>query len=290
MMKLRVIRVYHVAAHSRGPESLDVVFHDSETKFLVYSKKFYGDIEFYEGVCAVEDSVDEIIKKLQAFRQIEGQPKYDSDVNAFAVEAFCSIQDLVRGLPIMPSLIPIELYLFNTTMMRSIRKLIGTPLDSAPTVPVQNTTLQDQECEKEIFIDPVGVPDDDHMIDLIDVVPVAVVDVVIDVSGDDQRDHTIQAKYSSDGIVFYVCTETFGMSESDVVVLYDSRDVTRAGRIFFSLVLWSCLLGVVNALSLAESFDAPFIKDKDWIRAHRLGQSRTNLFLFLANLLLRAKF
>ncbi|VFQ62532.1 unnamed protein product [Cuscuta campestris] len=30
MMKLRVIRVYHVAAHSRGPESLDVVFHDSE--------------------------------------------------------------------------------------------------------------------------------------------------------------------------------------------------------------------------------------------------------------------
>ncbi|VFQ80135.1 unnamed protein product, partial [Cuscuta campestris] len=160
-------------------------------------KVLRGQIEFYEGVCAVEDSVDEIIKKLQAFHPIEGQPKYDSEVYAFAVEAFCSIQDLVRGLPIMSSLIPIELYIFKATMMRSIRKLIGPPRDPAPTVSVQNTTFQDQEVEKEIFIDPVGVPDDDLIIDHIDVVPITVADIV-DVSGDDKRAHTLQEKYSSD--------------------------------------------------------------------------------------------
>ncbi|VFQ88516.1 unnamed protein product [Cuscuta campestris] len=83
-------------------------------------------------------------------------------------------------------------------MMRSIRKLIGTQQDPAPTVPVQNTTLQDHEFEKEIFIDPVGVPDDDLIIDPIDVVPITVADIVVDVSGDAQRPHTVQAKYSTD--------------------------------------------------------------------------------------------
>ncbi|VFR01481.1 unnamed protein product [Cuscuta campestris] len=156
----------------------------------------------FSGVCAVEDFVDEIIKKLQAFRHIEGQPKYDSGVYAFAIEASCSIQNLVRGPPIMPSLIPIELYIFKTTMMHSIRKLIGTPRNSAPIVPVQNTALQDQEFAKEIFIDPVGVPDDDLIIDPIDVVPITIADGVLDVSGDDQQDHTVQAKYSSDGVIF----------------------------------------------------------------------------------------
>ncbi|VFQ69313.1 unnamed protein product [Cuscuta campestris] len=117
------------------------------------------------GVCAVEDSVDEIIKELQTFRQIEDQPKYDSE---------------------------------------------------------------DQDFEKEIFIDPVSVPDDDLIIDPIDVVPVTVADIVVDVSRDNQRDHTVQAEYSRDGVIFYGCTETFGMSESDVVVLYDYGDVTRA--------------------------------------------------------------
>ncbi|VFQ92969.1 unnamed protein product [Cuscuta campestris] len=127
----------------------------------------------------------------------------------------------------MSSLIPIELYIFKTTMMRSIKKLIGTPRDSALPVPVQNTTLQDQEFKKEIFIDPVGVPDDDLILDPIAVVPVTVVDVVVDVSGDDQRDQTVQAKYSSAGVIFYGCMETFGTSESDVVVLYNSEDVAQ---------------------------------------------------------------
>ncbi|VFR00610.1 unnamed protein product [Cuscuta campestris] len=167
----------------------------------------------------------------------------------------------------MPSLIPIELYIFKTTMMRSIRKLIGTPRDLAPAVAVQNTTLQDQEFKKEIFINPIGVPDDDLIIDPIDVVPVTVDDVVVDdVSGDDQQDHTVQAEYSRDSVIFYECTETFGTSGSDVVVLYDSGDVKRDGMIFFLLVLWSCLLGVVNALSLTDSFDAPFIKEDMMLR------------------------
>ncbi|VFQ88287.1 unnamed protein product [Cuscuta campestris] len=180
-----------------------------------------------------------------------------------------------------------ELYIFKITMMRSIKKLISTPRDSGPMVPVPNTTLQDQEFEKEIFIDPVSVPDDDLIIDPIDVVSVTVTDIVINVSGDDQRDHTIQAEYSRDGVIFYGCTETIGTSESDIVVLYDSGDVTRAGRIFFLLVLWSCLLGVVNALSLTDSFDAPIIKELKDQMASRMfnagvneGQSTTRPPLF----------
>ncbi|VFQ94296.1 unnamed protein product [Cuscuta campestris] len=183
-------------------------------------------IEFYEGVCAVEDSVDEIIKKLQAFRQIEGQPKFDSEVYAFAVDAFCSIQDLVRGLPIFPSLIPIELHLFKTNMMSVIKKLIGAPLSSpnlapkagdlivqivedkaAHTGPFVENLSNEPHVEddmksgsnvlgtnksltmEEIVVHPVGISDDAFVI-VTDPVPTNNVD------GEDHRDQIVQAKIS----------------------------------------------------------------------------------------------
>ncbi|VFR01937.1 unnamed protein product [Cuscuta campestris] len=145
-------------------------------------------------------------------------------------------------------------------MTLQLMKLIGTPRDPAPTVPVQNTTLQDQEFEKEIFIDPVGVPDDDLIIDHIDVVPITVADIVVAVSGDDQRNHTLQEKYSRDDVIFYGCTETFGRSGSDVVVLYNSEDVARDCIIFLLLVARNCLLDTGNVLDVTRSFGAPRIK------------------------------
>ncbi|VFQ73253.1 unnamed protein product [Cuscuta campestris] len=144
-------------------------------------------------------------------------------------------------------------------MMHSIRKLINTPQGPAPTVPVQNTNLQDQEFEKELFIDPVGVPDGDLIIDPIDVVPIPVADIVVDVSGDDQPPHTVQEKYLSDGVIFYGCTKTFGTSESDVV-LYDSEDVAHDCIIFLLLVARNYLLDTGNVLGVTRSFGAPKIK------------------------------
>lgn len=253
-------------------------------------KVLRGQIEFYESVCAVEDSVDEIIKKLQAFRQIEGQPKYDSEVYAFAVEVYCSIQDLVHGPPILPSLIPIELHLFKINMMSVIKKLIGAPLSSpnlapkagdlivqivedtaAHTSPLVENLSNEPHVEddiksgsnvlgtnksltmEEIVVHPVGIFDDAFVI-VTDPVPTNNVD------GEDHRDHIVQAKISSDDAIYYESVEKYGMSQSEVVVLYNSEDVARDCIIFPLLIGQNCLLDIGNVLGVTRSFGAPRLK------------------------------
>ncbi|VFQ68736.1 unnamed protein product [Cuscuta campestris] len=62
--------------------------------------------------------------KLRSIPTFEGQIDY----GALDVEFFCSVQDLVRGPPVVSSQIPFELQIFRTHIMGLLRKLPGTPL------------------------------------------------------------------------------------------------------------------------------------------------------------------
>ncbi|VFQ77161.1 unnamed protein product [Cuscuta campestris] len=103
----------------------------------------YGEIDLDDGVCGVYDHVDELIKTLRSFRQTTGQPNYDANLYTFDVEISCSIQDLVRGPPIFPSLIPWELQNFRTNMLGAIKVLIDTP----PYAPNVVSTVIEQNAE-----------------------------------------------------------------------------------------------------------------------------------------------
>ncbi|VFQ65679.1 unnamed protein product [Cuscuta campestris] len=111
----------------------------------------YGEIDLDEGVCGVYDHVEELIKT-RSFRHTTGQPNYDSDLHAFDVEISCSIQDLVRGPPILPSLIPWELQNFRTNMMNAIRNLINAPL-LAHMVTIQNTESHEKESKDDSSVE-----------------------------------------------------------------------------------------------------------------------------------------
>ncbi|RAL43047.1 hypothetical protein DM860_009829 [Cuscuta australis] len=115
-------------------------------------KVIYGEIEHDEGVCLIFDQVYEIIEKLRSIRHYKGQNDYD----ALEIEIFCSVQDLVRGPPIWPSLIPLELQNFRTNMMGAIRNLISAPLSPpnlSPMVPVHNTESHEKEANDDSNIE-----------------------------------------------------------------------------------------------------------------------------------------
>ncbi|VFQ60516.1 unnamed protein product [Cuscuta campestris] len=247
-------------------------------------KVLRGQIEFYEDVCAVEDSVDEIIKKLQAFRQIEGQPIYDSEVCAFAVEVSCSIQDLVRGPPILPNLIPIELHLFKTNMMSVIKKLIGAPLSSPNLAPAGDLIVQIVEdiaahtgplvenlsnkphveddmksgsnvlgfnkslTMEEIVVHPVGISDDAFVI---------VTDPVLVDDVDEDAHHQDREEVFGDNLNVYGCTKSFGMPNAEVIVICKSGSIAP---LFIELVACNYLTRVGDAVGPTRSFDAPIMK------------------------------
>ncbi|VFQ82311.1 unnamed protein product [Cuscuta campestris] len=243
------------------------------------------------GVCAVEDSVDEIIKKLQAFRQIEGQPKYDFEVYAFAVDVSCSIQDLVRGPPIVPSLILIELHLFKTNMMGVIKKLIGAPLSSpnlapkagdlivqivedtfAHTGPLVENLSNEPHVEddmksgsnvlgtnksltmEEIVVHPVGISDDAFVI-VTDHVPINDVD--------EDAHHQDREEVFGNNLIVYGCTESFGMLDAEVIVICKSGTIAPGCILFIELVACNYLTRVGDVVGPTCSFDAPITKVLD---------------------------
>ncbi|VFQ60914.1 unnamed protein product [Cuscuta campestris] len=69
MMKLGAIRVYHVAAHSRGPESLDVVFHDSEGA-RIHAKVKDTDISTFKQ--DLQENAVYLIMRVKVLRNFQG--------------------------------------------------------------------------------------------------------------------------------------------------------------------------------------------------------------------------
>ncbi|VFQ70023.1 unnamed protein product [Cuscuta campestris] len=69
MMKLRAIRVYHVAAHSRGPEPLDVVFHDSQGDRIHAQIKDTAISTFKQ---ALEKNAVYLIMRVKVLRNFQG--------------------------------------------------------------------------------------------------------------------------------------------------------------------------------------------------------------------------
>ncbi|VFQ81012.1 unnamed protein product [Cuscuta campestris] len=120
----------------------------------------YGRVEFHDGVCIAYDHVDEILKTLHLFRHLLDLPYSDSELYAFNVEIYCSIQDLVRGTPMALSDIPLELKSFKTKMMDAIRNLLGVPiapLDLAPSATLHNPTSKDMESVERTIRNSVRV-------------------------------------------------------------------------------------------------------------------------------------
>ncbi|VFQ77181.1 unnamed protein product [Cuscuta campestris] len=176
----------------------------------------YGEIDLDEGVCGVYDHVDELIKTLRLFRHTTGQPNYDSDLYAFDVEISCSIQDMVRGPPILPSLIPWELQNFRTNMLGCIKILIDTP----PYAPNVVSTAIEQNAEAQNHASKEELSVDSQVGEEVDIVPEAInkddggSNVVEknegslaedDVANVDEPDSTFHEFYISAGVAIAKC-------------------------------------------------------------------------------------
>ncbi|VFQ96120.1 unnamed protein product [Cuscuta campestris] len=131
---------FRMEARFKRLEILIVCTHALDKLIALLENVLYGEIERDDGVCTLYDQIDELIKNLQSFRSIGGKPNYDSDLHAFDIEISCAIQDLVRGPPILLSLIPWELQHFRTGMLGPIKVLI----DSSPSMPNLVSTVIDR--------------------------------------------------------------------------------------------------------------------------------------------------
>ncbi|VFQ85877.1 unnamed protein product [Cuscuta campestris] len=128
-------------------------------------------------------------------------------------------------------------------------------IDQAKERFVQEPTKANESfvAKEEIAVDRVSVLND--ILVITNVIPVDNAD-----EDEHQRDHSLTTKVSGANAICFGCTEKSGMLDSEVVLLYNSGDVTRDGIIFPLLVVWRFVLGIVNALGMFGSLDAPMNK------------------------------